>query len=379
MVMMSPDGGEALMRLDSPILRLVHLDQHQDVWDLPCTPNAKAYDVTATWDVTRRICYLAEGEVLDAPGDCTGAWNLADQRLAWRAQDAAGQEVMAAVALVPDPSSHQVLLQCRLPGETGGPGHRFLTDWFVAEQNLLSCGMLDGASGRWLSALANPGRDPGFTPDGQRVVGMLGVVGIAANRLLQPFDLPISLQNRLYLSPSRTWMLYMPVSGDWQLRDCAQCGIVLHIQRPAAVPVRERITRVIWDASEQHCAIAFTLTACVYTLPLLPPAPASTPFDPAVLARLDASSGWLAAAQDLSGMGPAAVDALNRAPLSAHRLIALEMLARAGEHQADTLIDAAGSLPPPLGFLAHDCAFRIHALRTQHALAASATRPGSAP
>lgn len=375
MIHMSPDGGAVLLRLESQGLRFVELDRPQDFWDLPCSANADPLEVA--WSHDHATCYLAGDGMADGSGDCTGAWSTRERCLVWRAQDASGQDVTTACALIPDPTSHQVLVQYRLPGANPQAGG-VLADGVNASQTLLCNGLLDASTGHWLSTLVNPGRDPAFTPDGQRVVGMLGVVAIHDNRMLQPSSVPLSRGGRLWMSPSRTWELWMPTHADWQLRDCANCHIILHIRRPDAVPEREMIADVVWDASEQHIAITFRLNSCIFSMPLLPPGRPQR-FAATILPRVDAIAGWLDAAQDLAGMGRPAVDALAGAPLTAHRLIALEMLSRAGEHQADRVLDAAGTLPAPLGFLAHDCAFRIHQLRAQEALMLQQTTTRSRP
>ena len=63
--------------------------------------------------------------------------------------------------------------------------------------------------------------------------------------------------------------------------------------------------------------------------------------------------------------------------MSAHRLIALELCARTGDHAADLLLAAEGTLPAPLGYLAHDCAYRIHQLRREQQRADAPSSPAS--
>ena len=376
---MSPDGRTALLRHGGTAVSIVHLDQQHTVWNMPCSLCMDGEMLGISWSSDQETCYLAEDAALGSVGACTGAWNIAEQRLAWRPQDAAGDEVLQAVALVPDPRGERILLQCR--GHQDQQQRRMQAAIPLQsdlDANAFTCGLLDGPSGRWLGALANPGQDPGFTPDGQRVVGSLGVVGIAENRVLQSFAVHPRWWEDLWLSPSRTWVLWTPRTGAWELRDCAHGGIVVRIHPPTALDATEPISQIAWDPSEQHVAISRLLEPTVVRLALLPDA-LPQPCDKTVLARLDATTDWLEAARQLAGMGPAAVAALGGAALSAHRLIALEMLARAGVHQADGLLAHAAGLPLPLGYLAHDCAFRIQALRTQQALAAGGPRGPGAP
>jgi len=386
---LSPHGGSAMVVAPDQRMWLSYTDAHAMAWEMPCLRLGADSPLGVAWNRDESICYLADDTIFASgadPTSCTGAWDVSRHRQLWRPCDASGAVLTRAFALVPDRDARRVLLQAVIRARPQPmAGNRVLP--LSRESRIrMTAGLLDAGTGRWLRSVIDPGERAGFTPDGARLVGAWGVVAIAEDRLLQPFDASI-VANHLWLSPSRTWILVVPPSGDWLLADSAHCGIRLRFQRPAP-PLGDGVVQaVVWDASEQRIALSFHDTPRVFTMPLLPEAN-SGPSDRAAahraLEQLEVGQGWLDAATRLAGMGAAGVVQLGTGTMTAHRLIALEMCARQGQHAADRLLDAAGALPPPLGYLAHDCAYRIQQLRLQQQASAPsgsahAASPAAAP
>jgi len=378
---LSPHGRSALLSALDGGLWLVQTGSHQLAWEMPCGRVNSNSPVAIAWSQDESIGYVAENWPFGhgPMGTPTGAWDLAQRRLLWRPTDANGEEVITASTLIPDPSSRQVLMQ-----QFTRTGRMLLRRNALPVPQVrlsnyqLTSGLLDGSTGQWLRSVITPGERAGFTPDGARLVGLLGVVGISENRFLQGFNASTAARH-LWLSPARTWVLVLPPSGDWLLGDCAQCGIRLHFSRPPPPLGDQVVVSVAWDPSEQHIALGFVTCPMVFTMPLLPEAGAAaapTLPDPGLLAQLEAVQGWLPAAERLAALGEQGVRLLATGAMTAHRLIALELCARHGEVQADRLLDAAGSLPPPMGYLAHDCAYRIQQLRIQQQASSSSTSSG---
>jgi len=378
-----PQVTHALLSLYDRRMWLVPMLPGGGIWEMPCSRVNWLSPMTITWSQDGSLCYLAEdeGDEDATGGPCTGAWNVVQRRLAWRPEDRDGAELHQVHALVPDPSARRVLMQLPIPPEQSArsfPGAFLRRTPLPLE--LFSASLLDGCSGHWMRDVPDPGTRAGFTPDGSRIVGWRGVVGIAENRFLHAFAAGVD-RDRVWMSPSHGWALTTTRHGDWQVIDCAGCGIQRSIRRPPPPFGALNVAGVAWDGSEQHIAVSFWTSSVVFATPLLPEPTgrhaSSRDAQRAALTQLEESAAWWPAAIALAGMGTSGTSALGSGPMSAHRLIALELCARTGDHAADLLLAAEGTLPAPLGYLAHDCAYRIHQLRREQQRADAPSSPAS--